>query len=258
MTSKDNSPSGSTSNSNIRVIPGFQTNCQTCGLNALCLPVSLDTTETDQVDKILKRSRPYRKNQMVYTPGAEFISIYAVRAGSVKVYNIDSSGDEQVIGFYFPGEIFGLNAIDEGCHVSFAKTMETTALCEIPFAKLEQLAVELPNLQSRIYRMLSREIREDHQLQMLLGKRSVEEKLGTFLLTLSERFRRRKLSPDSFNLPMSRRDIGNYLGVAVETISRIFSKLQRDKIIVVEKKGVRIIDKDRLCGVAHTDQYRVG
>lgn len=258
MDSKDKSNSGPGIKSNIRVIPGFQTSCTSCSLNALCLPVTLSPPETDEVDKILKRARPFRKNQMIYSPGSHFVSIFAVRAGSVKVYNIAPSGDEHVLGFYFPGEIFGLSGIDGGHHVSFAKTMETTALCEIPFDKLELLATELPNLQGRIYRLLSREIREDQQLQMLLGKHSVEEKLGTFLLTLSDRFRRRKLSPDSFNLPMSRRDIGNYLGVAVETISRIFSKLQRDKIIVVEKKGVRIIDKNRLCGVAHNDEYRVG
>jgi CRP/FNR family transcriptional regulator len=248
----------SKNDSKIHVIQGFQTNCQSCGLNSLCLPVTLSASETEEVDQILKRSRPYRKNQMIYSPGENFVSIFAVRAGSVKVYNIDSSGDEHVIGFYFPGEIFGLNAIDEGHHVSFAKTLETTALCEIPFSKLESIAEELPNLQTRIYRLLSREIREDQQLQMLISKRSVEERLGTFILTLSERYRRRKLSPDSFGLPMSRRDIGNYLGVAVETISRVFSKLQRDNILIVEKKGVRILDKDALCGVAHRQEYKTG
>lgn len=229
--------------------------CQQCNLNSLCLPLSLNLDETGALDKIIKRTRPLGKNQRIYGAGDQFRSIYAVRTGVVMVYSISDEGDEHVVGFYYPGEIFGLNAIGSGQHINCAKALETSALCELPFTKLESLAKEIPSLQGRIYKLLSNEIAGDQQLQMLLSKKNVEERLGTFILNLSSRYRQRKLSPSSFSLPMSRRDIGNYLGIAVETISRIFSKLQRENILEVDKKDVRILDQHRLCGIAHEEHY---
>jgi CRP/FNR family transcriptional regulator len=217
--------------------------------------MSLGNDETGALDAIVERTRPLGKNQRIYGAGDNFRSIYAVRTGSVMVYSITDDGDEHVVGFYYPGEIFGLNAIGSGRHINSAKALETSTLCELPFSKLESLAEELPSLQGRIYTLLSNEIAGDQQLQMLLSKKNVEERLGTFILNLSDRYRARKLSPSSFSLPMSRRDIGNYLGIAVETISRIFSKLQREKILAVDKKEVRILDQHRLCGIAHEEHY---
>lgn len=232
--------------------------CQACSLNSLCLPLSLSLDETSALDAIIKRTRPLRKNQRIYGAGERFRSIYAVRTGAVMVYSITDDGDEHVVGFYYPGEIFGLNAIGSGLHINTAKALETSSLCELPFDQLEVLAKELPNLQGRIYKLLSSEISDDQQLQMLLSKKNVEERLGTFILNLSNRYKQRKLSPNSFSLPMSRRDIGNYLGIAVETISRIFSKLQRENILEVDKKEVRILDQDRLCGIAHEEKHTAG
>jgi len=225
--------------------------CLHCSLNSLCLPLSLNISDTTALDEIIKRTRPVGKNHRIYATGDQFRSIYAVRTGAVMVYSIADDGDEHVVGFYYPGEIFGLNAIGPGQHLNCAKALETSAICELPFDRLEKLARELPDLQARIYRLLSNKIAGDQQLQMLLSKKNVEERLGTFILNLSNRYRQRKLSPDSFSLPMSRRDIGNYLGIAVETISRIFSKLQRENILIVDKREVRILDQDRLCGIAH-------
>jgi CRP/FNR family transcriptional regulator len=243
------------SSSSIRLVAPPRIACQECNLNSLCLPLSLSTDETGALDNIVERTRPLGKNQRIYATGEQFRSIYAVRTGAVMVYSITDDGDEHVVGFYYPGEIFGLNAIGSGNHINSAKALETSALCELPFTNLESLAKDMPSLQGRIYRLLSDEIAGDQQLQMLLSKKNVEERLGTFILNLSDRYRQRKLSPSSFSLPMSRRDIGNYLGIAVETISRIFSKLQRENILVVDKKEVRILDQHRLCGIAHEEHY---
>lgn len=235
------------------IIPTYTTTCQECALNALCLPVSLSEEDVGRLDDIVGRGRPLQRNQRIYETGDKFGSIYAVRSGAIKVFNIDESGDEQVIGFYLAGEIFGLDAIHEQIHESSAKALETSAICEIPFQKVEELSLKIPNLQNHIYKMLSKEIHADQQLQLLLSKKTAEEKIGTFLLNLSARYHLRKLSPNSFRLPMARTDIGNYLGLAVETVSRVFTRLQKNDVLKVDGKEVSIINHQELCRIAHAD-----
>lgn len=229
----------------------FTISCQDCGLNALCLPYSLTMDEIDVVDKSFKRGKPFQKNQLIYEVGRPFSSLYAVRSGAIKTYSIDDTGEEHVIGFYLPGEIFGLDAIDSKSHESCAKALETSAICEMPYDRMDELSSKIHNLQTHMYRLLSREIREDQELQLLLSKKTAEERIGVFLLNLSARYSQRKLSPTSFRLPMARTDIGNYLGLAVETVSRVFTRMQNNEILHVEGKEVQILDHRRLCEVAH-------
>lgn len=229
----------------------FTISCQECGLNALCLPYSLTIDEMDTVDKSFKRGKPFQKNQAVYEIEQPFTSIYAVRSGAIKTFSIDESGEEHVIGFYLPGEIFGLDAIDLKTHASGAKALETSAVCEMPYEKMDELSAKIHNLQSHMYRLLSREIREDQEMQLLLSKKTAEERIGVFLLNLSARYQQRKLSPTSFRLPMARTDIGNYLGLAVETVSRVFTRFQNNDILHVEGKEVQILDHHKLCEVSH-------
>ena len=231
--------------------PKFTVSCQDCGLNALCLPYSLTIDEMDAVDKSFKRGKPLQKNQVIYEIGYPFTSIYAVRSGAIKTYSIDDSGEEHVIGFYLPGEIFGLDAIDSKSHASCAKALETSAVCEMPYDKMDELSAKIHNLQTHMYRLLSREIREDQEMQLLLSKKTAEERIGVFLLNLSLRYQQRKLSPRTFRLPMARTDIGNYLGLAVETVSRVFTRLQNNNVLRVEGKEVEILDHHKLCDVAH-------
>lgn len=219
----------------------------------MCLPYSLTFDEMDVVDKSFKRGKPLQRNQAVYESGQQFNSIYAVRSGAIKTFSIDESGEEHVIGFYLPGEIFGLDAIDEKIHVSGAKALETSAICEMPYSQMDELSSKIHNLQSHMYRLFSREIREDQEMQMLLSKKTAEEKIGNFLLNLSLRYQQRKLSPTTFRLPMARTDIGNYLGLAVETVSRVFTRLQNNKVLHVEGKEVEILDHHKLCLVAHQE-----
>jgi len=207
----------------------------------------------DQVDKAVKRGKPLQRGQDLFETGTAFSSLYAVRSGAIKAYHIDENGDEQVIGFFLPGEILGLDAIDTQVHVSSAKALETSAVCEIPFPQIEELSHVIHNLQAHMYRLLSREIRLDQELQMLLGKKTAEERIGAFLLNLSMRYEQRRLSSTRFRLPMARTDIGNYLGLAVETVSRVFTRFQKNGLLKVEGKEVEIIDHHQLCEIADTD-----
>ena len=228
----------------------FTVSCQACGLNALCLPYSLSPSEMDVVDANVKRAKPLQKNQLIYETGQDFVSLFAVRSGAVKTYRIDDSGDEQVVGFYLPGELIGLDAIAEGKYYNTAKALETSSLCEIPYDKVTSLSQSIHNLQLHMYRLLSKEIKEDQELQMLLGKKTAEERIASFLFNLSERYRARHLSATRFRLPMVRTDIANYLGLAVETTSRIFTRLQQQSVLKVDGKEVEIIDAHQLCKMA--------
>jgi CRP/FNR family transcriptional regulator len=227
--------------------------CRECSLNALCVPHGLSFGEMDEIDSQIRRGRPLHRHDTVFDQGDMFQSVYAVRAGALKVYTMNQSGDEQVIGFYLPGEIFGLDAIDAGVHQCTAKALETAAICEIPYDKLQLLSGRIGNLQTQMYRLLSREIRQDQNLQLLLSKMSAEERLSSFLLNLAIRYQQRRLSPSAFRLPMSRADIGNYLGLAVETVSRAFTRMQEQGIIIVDQREVRIVDRHQLCRLADTE-----
>jgi CRP/FNR family transcriptional regulator len=227
--------------------------CRECSLNALCIPHGLSTSEIDEINGVIKRGRPLHRNDLVFEQGDKFQSIFAVRAGALKVYAMNKSGEEQVIGFYLPGEIFGLDAIDGEIHQCSAKALETSSICEIPYDQLQPLSGKIGNLQLQMYRLLSREIRTDQNLQTLLSKMSAEERLSSFLLNLAIRYQQRKLSPASFRLPMSRADIGNYLGLAVETVSRAFTRMQENGIIKVDQREVRIVDRHQLCNLADTE-----
>ncbi len=144
-----------------------------------------------------------------------------------------------------------MDAIDSGTHSGTARAMETSSICEIPYDAIERLSVDIRGLHVHMYKLLSREIRTDQELQLLLAKKTAEEKIGAFLLNLSSRYAQRKLSSTHFRLPMARTDIGNYLGLAVETVSRVFTRLQTANVLKVEGKEVEILDRHALCQVSH-------
>ena len=189
----------------------------------------------------------------MFEDGQKFTSLYAVRSGAIKAYSVDQNGEEQVIGFYLPGELFGLDAIHNDAYVCSAKALETSAVCELPFTQVTELSAKIHNLQAHMYKTLSKEINTDQQFHRLLSKKTAEERISTFLQNLSERYQRRKLSPTSFRLPMSRTDIGNYLGLAVETVSRVFTRLQQNGILKVDGKELQILDLGKLCDIAHSE-----
>jgi CRP/FNR family transcriptional regulator len=231
-------------------MPQAKVACKDCSLFSLCLPVGIERQDLEEVDRIIKRRRPIQRSDHLFVSGGEFHSIYAVRSGSLKTYTLTEDGREQVSGFFLPGELVGLDAIGSGRHSSSARALETTSVCEIPFDEYETLSAHIPSLPRQLLRIMSNEMHQDQLLLMLLGKRSADERLATFLLSLSRRFGQRGYSPTEFNLSMSRNDIGNYLALAVETVSRLFSRLQDDGILAVRSRHVRILDLPRLQALA--------
>jgi CRP/FNR family transcriptional regulator len=220
--------------------------CQECSLNEICLPVGVVSDDLQRLDDIIDRKRPIARGDHLFRSGDVFQSLYAVRAGSLKTYTTSEDGQEQVMGFHLPGELVGLDAIADGNHPLSAKALETTSVCEIPFVQLESLSAQLPSLQHQLLRVMSQEIRKDEQNMVVLGQKSAEERLAAFLIGLSERFQRRGFSPKQFNLSMSRGDIGNYLGLALETVSRLFTRFQSEGLLRVDRKHIELLDREKL------------
>ena len=229
--------------------------CSQCSLNRLCLPMGLEVEEMDRLDAILKRPRPLKRGENLFQAGERVHSLYAVRSGTIKTYTPCEDGSEQVIGFHLPGEVVGLDAIEREQHLCSAKVLETASVCELPFERLQELAGEIPSLQKHFFRLLSQELAKDETMLLLLGKATAEERLATFLVNISRRFKARGFSDREFNLSMSRHDIGNYLGLAVETVSRMFSRFQDEGVISVHRKNIVINDPERLGRMAHRSAH---
>ena len=220
--------------------------CKNCSLSTLCLPMGLAPEDVDRLDAIVKRNRPLQRGDHVFRTDEGFRSLYVVKTGSVKTYTQCPDGSEQVVGFHLPGEILGLDAIMSNKHGCSARVLETSAICELPFDRLEDLAGSIPSLQHQMFRLLSKEIGQDTEMLALLGKSTAEERLASFLLSLSGRFKRRGFSATDFFLSMSRQEIGSYLGLALETVSRLFTRFQDEGLLKVERKHVQILDMEGL------------
>ena len=204
--------------------------------------MGLAPEDVERLDSIIKRSRPLHRGDHLFRGGERFRSLYVVKTGSVKTYAPSEEGGEQVLGFHLPGEIIGLDAIDKSCHACSAKVLETSAICEVPFQRFEELAASIPSLQHQMYRLLSKEIGQDADMLLLLGKKNAEERLAAFLISMSSRLSKRGLSPTDFYLSMSRHEIGSYLGLAVETVSRLFTRFQEDGLLRVDRKHVEVLN----------------
>lgn len=229
----------------------FEVNCGNCRLNSICLPLALESDDIAQLDAIIQRSKPLQKGSFLYREGDDFQSVYAVRSGTLKAFRTTDDGREQVTGFYFPGEVLGMDGISKNVHASSARALETAAICEIPFASLEKLSALMPRLQRHFFQLMSQEITADQLLITLLSKNSAEERVAALMLSISSRNARRKLSATKFRLPMSRVDIGNYLGLTVETVSRVFSRMQKLELLEVDNKEIEIRDIEGVRSLAN-------
>ncbi|MFD1208271.1 fumarate/nitrate reduction transcriptional regulator Fnr [Modicisalibacter tunisiensis] len=227
--------------------------CQTCSLSSLCLPLALGTQEMDSFDAIIQRRAPLKKGEALLRQGDPFTSVFAVRSGSLKQITSEGDGEDQLTNFYLPSELVGLDGIDEKHYPGSIIALETTTVCEIPFDRLDQLSEALPELRNQLYRNMSKELRDDRRMLRLLSRKTADERLASFLVNLSTRFRRRGYSPYSFRLSMARADIGNYLGLAVETVSRIIGRFQQHKLVDVQGREVHILDLDALEALAEGD-----
>lgn len=224
--------------------------CNDCALNPICLPLAMPDGDLNLLEEMIDRRQPISRGKPLFRQGDTFETVFAVRSGALKTTITLPDGTEQVTGFFLPGEIIGLDGIAQQRHTSTAVALETTSVCALPFDQLESLAGHKPLLQRHLFRLLSEEIHTDQQLLLLLGKRSAEARLAAFLISLSSRYKRRRLSENRFHLPMSRTDISNHLGLAIETVSRLFSRFQQNGILDVNGKDVHIVDRDALNRIA--------
>jgi CRP/FNR family transcriptional regulator, anaerobic regulatory protein len=219
----------------------IKTACSNCNLRELCLPLGLDSSELDRLDELVSRRR-VKRGEYLYRTGAVFDSIFAIRSGFFKTDVIIEDGREQVTGFQMAGELLGLDGISNEIHSCNAVALEDSEVCTIPFGELESLSREIHTLQHHFHKVMSREIVRDHGVMMLLGTMRAEERLAAFLLNLSQRFTARGFSAAEFFLRMTREEIGSYLGLKLETVSRAFSHFQEVGLISVQQKHIRILD----------------
>lgn len=220
--------------------------CGNCGLKDLCLPLGLSSQDLDALESIVQRRRKVKRGEQLFSMGDPLGALYAVRSGAFKSSELLDDGRVQVTGFHLSGELLGIDAISDERHPGSAEALETSEVCELPYAKLETLAREIPGLQHQLLRLMSGEIAREGALLMMLGKMNAEERLLACLLNFSQRQQRLGFSGTSFRLHMSRQDIGDYLGLALETVSRLFSRFQEERLIAVCGKHVEIENMDGL------------
>jgi CRP/FNR family transcriptional regulator, anaerobic regulatory protein len=224
--------------------------CNDCGIFGLCREVNGPNVDLRLSETIVKNRRLFKRGELLYRVGEPLRTVYAIRCGSVKTYVLTNDGRMQITGFHIPGELLGLGAIATNHFTSEAMALETTMVCEVPIDVLELYSEEIPSIRHHMLKIMSQEILDNQELMLLLGKKNADERLATFLLSLSRRFQRRSYSPTKFNLSMSRSDIGNYLGIAEETVCRAFTRFQNEGLLVTERRQVQIHDLHRLNSIA--------
>jgi CRP/FNR family transcriptional regulator len=220
--------------------------CSNCNLRELCMPMGFDQTEMQKLDEVVATRIKVKQGSHLFSHGDHFTSLYAIRTGFFKTSVSTEDGREQVTGFQMAGEIVGLDGIVNEHHTCNAIALEDAEVCVMPFANVEELSREFPVLQRHVHKMMSREIVRENSILMLLGNMRAEERLAAFLLNLVQRLHARGFSQSEFILRMSREEIGSYLGMKLETVSRTFSKFSEEGIIEVKQRYVRILEPDAL------------
>jgi CRP/FNR family transcriptional regulator len=230
---------------NVISLRELRAHCAACSMRELCLPSGLDTGAMRELDALVSPLR-FKKGAPVFRGGDHFKSLYAIRSGSCKTTVSSEGGREQITGYHIMGDIIGFDGIASDQHQCCAIALEDTQLCRLPFDRLEELARQLPALQHCLHRILSREIAREESLILVLGSMHAEERIAAFLLNLSQRYQQRGYSSTKFVLRMTRSEIGSYLGLKLETVSRLLSRLHADGLIKIDKRAVQLIDPKRL------------
>ena len=228
--------------SSIRVL---KTHCMNCNLRELCLPVGLGPEALRELDAVTGQTR-FKKGAKVFRAGDPFAALFAIRVGSCKTTILAEDGREQITGYHMPGEIIGMDGIGSEHHACDAIVLEDTEVCALPFDNLEQLARTFPALQHNLHQFLSRDIGRDQSMMLMLGSMHAEERLAAFLLNLSERYQRRGYSATEYVLRMTREEIGSYLGLKLETVSRLLSRFQGEGLLQVQGRVVKLFDRPAL------------
>jgi CRP/FNR family transcriptional regulator len=227
-------------------ISDLRIRCSRCSLRELCLPGGLDANAMRRIDELVTTRRRLKRGEVLYRAADVFTALYAIRVGTCKTTVLASEGREQITGYQMTGDLLGFDGISMGRHQCDAVALEDTEACVIPFGRLEEIARAVSPVQHNLHQMLSREITDDHKLMLALGRLRAEERVAAFLVNLAERFRARGYAPTEFVLRMTRAEIGNYLGLTLETVSRLFSRLQADGLLEVHGRVIKHLDVEAL------------
>lgn len=211
-------------------------------MRELCLPSGLSKADLEKIDQIVSQRIRRKRGETLFRSGDRFTALYALRVGSCKTSLLAEDGREQVTGYHLIGDIIGLDGIGQGKHGCHAYALEDSEFCELPFTQIEHIAHLLPSLQHNLHQVMSREIARDHQLITLLGSMRAEERLASFLLNLSQRYQLRGYSSTEFVLRMTREEIGSFLGLKLETVSRLFSRFQEAGLLRVQQRSIKLLD----------------
>ncbi len=229
------------------------TRCSTCMLSELCFPLGMARNDVARLDELIRERIRVPKGSALFHLGDKTEAVYGIRSGTLKTQLEDAAGQVQITGFLLPGEILGMDGLVNNTHVSHAIALEDSEVCVIRIDDMDQLSLHFPALQQQFRRLMSKEINRSHQLVMSLGSLRSEQRLAAFLLNLSHRLSALGYSPYEFVLRMSREEIGNYLGLTLETVSRLFSRFAREGLLQIRQREVHILDMQALRSLSGSD-----
>lgn len=235
-------------------LQAIKASCSNCNLRELCLPIGLNEEQMQRIDTIVAVRRKIKRGSLLFHNGEPFSSLYAIRTGFFKTSVATEDGRDQVTGFQMAGEIIGLDGIVNDRHTCDAVALEDAEVCVMPFDRLEELSREVTVLQNHVHKVMSREIVREHGVMLLLGSMRAEERLAAFVLNLVQRLHARGFSQSELVLRMTREEIGSYLGLKLETVSRTFSKFVEDGIVEVKQRHIRILDTDALKRIVNSQR----
>lgn len=228
----------------------FKVACSNCSLRHLCLPTGLTPAETEQLERMVQGRRVVPRNTVLFRAGEPFEAIHVVRTGFFKTSAIAEDGRDQVTGFQMGAELLGLDGICGGVHTCTAVALEDSQVCVIPYARLDDLSRDFEALQQQFHRLMSREIVREQGVLLMLGAMRAEQRVIAFLMNLLKRLQARGFSSSSVVLRMTREEIGSYLGLTLETISRTLSKLQDEGMLEIRAREVRLLKQRQLTQLA--------
>ena len=222
--------------------------CEDCRLRSLCLSKTLDTDGLNKLDTVLRHPHPFRKGKHLFRQGDEFKSLFIIRSGATKSYRTSINGEEQGVSFFLPGEMLGLDGLHTKQYTNSVIALEDTLVCEYPFRELEKLLATEPSMQRHFNELQSRQILQEQEMTILHNQKTADDQLAAFLMNLSRRYKRLNLSPVSFRLPMARKDIASCLGLAGETMSRLFANFQHKSWMSVNGREITLTNMPALSG----------
>ena len=228
----------------------LRASCSACSMHQLCLPMGLGEADMSRLDDIIGRRRKVAKNTMLYRMDDPFSNLYAIRLGHFKTFQVSPNGEQQITGFQMAGELLGMDAISTDRHHCDAVALEDSEVCEIPFPRLEELFGTIPTLLHHFHRMMSQEITREQNVMLLLGNMRAEQRFAAFLVNLSARYAARGYSASTFQLRMSREEIGNYLGLTIESISRLLSRFKKQNLLRVSNREIEMLQPENLKAIA--------